>query len=407
MARKAGNFIMTFTDHYHSGYVPRKFYIWSAISLIGAALERRVWLPWYGGNVYPNMYVFLVAGPGEGKSTAIRPAVKILKKCNELHHTFIRLLPNQVTEARMLDILGEQNFFTYKKKQYNHSSAFLVASEASTTLKGSEEHSIVKALTALYDKDDFHKETVSRTEPVHIVNPCINLLAGTTFHDLNQFLNKQGILGGFASRCTFVVHNKSMRRTSEWFDEENHIEESIKMKGELVDDLGVIAKMVGGFKATPEVKDAWNEWWPIYDKKRCEIENEILKAFMVRKMTALQKLVQILCVSDGDDMVIKLSHWNMALKLIDEVEADVPAMLRQGQSTDTRSNEGIKAAIIQELINKPGHHDRLSLLSTLTLLGHTGNNVATAVVNLTGAGGIVKKDAYGKFVLAVDPNIHL
>lgn len=405
--RKAGNFIQAYVEQHDNGYVPARFYIWSAISTIAATLERKVWLPWFHGNVYPNMYVFLVAGPSAGKSSAIRPGVKLIKKCNEINHSLIRLLPNQTTEAQLLDILSEHDYFTYKNKQYAHSSAYLVASEASMCFKNSEEHAIVKALTTLYDPDDFKKETVSRQNAVNITNPCINVIAGSTFHDLGAFLHKQGILGGFASRCTFVVEKEKKKKASGWYEEDQHQKKKEKISADLVHDLGCIYKLSGSFKATEEVKSVWAEWEEDYLEARVLEENEIKRAFMARKMLGMQKLIQILSAAESDDMIIKLAHWEMAKKLIDQVERDIPGMLLEGQASDTSSSNGVKATIIRALAKEPGRHTKASLLAITSRSGHDPAKLSTLIRILSEDPTFATQDATGRLTLVSDPNFHL
>ena len=53
---------------------PGIFRLWAAISVIGAAVEQRVWMISQGRKVYPNIYCGLVAHPGVGKTKTIHTA---------------------------------------------------------------------------------------------------------------------------------------------------------------------------------------------------------------------------------------------------------------------------------------------------------------------------------------------
>lgn len=67
MVRKLDNWIegfMEYTDHLPS---PELFRKWSAIAAVAAALERRCWVHTMGSNLYPSMYIVLVAPPGGGE----------------------------------------------------------------------------------------------------------------------------------------------------------------------------------------------------------------------------------------------------------------------------------------------------------------------------------------------------
>lgn len=405
MSRKTPNFIRTFVERYDNGFIPTKFYIWGAISTVAAALERKVWLPWHNGNVYPNMYIFLVSGPGVGKSSAINPGESLLRKMAEKHNRIIRFLPEHLTEAKLFDMLNEHDYFTYKNQHYPHTSAYFIASEGSVSFKHSEEHGIVKALTRLYDKKDFEKATVSRKDVVKVNNPCINILTGTTFHDLNNFLTKAGILGGFASRVTFVAHSTVKKRKSEWFDEDNQAETKRIVDTDLIHDLAQINSMVGGFKATKEVKEAWNVWWEEFDDQFIATTNEVKKAFMARKQVGLHKLVQILSAAESNDKKITLAHWEWALRLIDEVEKDLPSMLLKGQSSDTNKSSGLKASIIMCLLERPGYYNRQALLAELTLRGHNPMVAMSVLQALVNDPTFIKNDG-GRLSFVGDPDFH-
>ena len=46
---------------------PRAFWMWGALYTIGATLRRQVWLPFGIQNIYPNLYVLLVAPPAKAR----------------------------------------------------------------------------------------------------------------------------------------------------------------------------------------------------------------------------------------------------------------------------------------------------------------------------------------------------
>lgn len=402
--RKTKNFISSYVEHYNNGFVPPKFYIWSAISLVAAALERKVWLPWYGrSNVYPALYVFLVAGPAAGKSSAIRPGHKIIKSLNQSYHNPVRLLPSQMTDAKLLDLLGDVEFFSYKNKQYPHTSAYLIASEGAATFKFKEEHSMVKSLTKLFDPDDFSKALVSRE--VNIVNPNINILAATTFSDLKKFLDREGILGGFASRCTFVVHKDHVQRKNSWFDETEHKFKDDKFNEVLLHDLIEIHKMVGGFTATQEVKDAWDEWWPKHDAKMAACSSEVQKALLDRKQVILHKLVQIISAAESDSRLITINHWKWALKLVNDVEKDIPDMIRKSQSTNVGSVESIAASVADKLLEKPDSLTRADLMGAMTREGHDPGKLIQSISALSNDPNFMIINGDGTLRLVAKPDL--
>src|SRR6266851_7352409 len=62
--RKNPSWISSFVDSTARLESPRVFRLWAAISVLGAAVEQRVWMISQGRKVYPNLYCGLVAHPG-------------------------------------------------------------------------------------------------------------------------------------------------------------------------------------------------------------------------------------------------------------------------------------------------------------------------------------------------------
>jgi len=378
--RLCGNFIKAFTDTMQDGFVPNQFYLWSSISLIASVLERKVWIPWGKDKFYPNMYIFLVSKPGIGKSSAMRPVQSLLYRMNESYGTAIRILPNKVTEPVLFDLLKEKEYFQYNNTQYPHTSALFYASEASTCFNDPY-GGFAQTITALYDGDTISKSTVYRGT-VMVENPCLNLLAGCTFDYLNKLLTTEGIMGGFASRITYVVHNDIVQRRSVWGGEQETNVEETKLLN-LTSDLYEIHRMVGPFTAEDQVKTRWQEWFDTHDMQIQQTENEKLGALMIRKSTAMRKLPMILSAAERSDRVITLSHWEAALKMMDIIESKIPGMLREGQANKVNTQVGINNVIFKHLIRAPNRTLKIQTLSQLALAeGHNVEMVAKTIGHL-------------------------
>ena len=78
---------------------PLLFRRWTAISVLGAVMEQRVWLT-TSSPIYPNLYVILIGHPGTGKTRAIRAGVSYI---NELPEPLIA--PKSLTFASLVDCL--------------------------------------------------------------------------------------------------------------------------------------------------------------------------------------------------------------------------------------------------------------------------------------------------------------
>src|SRR5690606_11504383 len=124
MSRHFDNFLDAYLEYANDDFVPEKFNLWSGLSAIAGALERKVWLPWGDTfSYYPNIFVLLVALPGVGKSTALNKAIGLLQEMN-LKDNRLKLIPSQVTEAKFIEMMGFSNPFHIGTQIYNQSSGF-------------------------------------------------------------------------------------------------------------------------------------------------------------------------------------------------------------------------------------------------------------------------------------------
>ena len=403
MARNYSNFIQAFATRNKDNFVPNKFYLWAGISVVAAALERKVWLPWNTSfSEYPNMYVFLISRPGIGKSSAIRPATNMLRDLNKEYGKNLRLLPNKITEPKLLDILGDTDMFEYKGEWQPHTSVYYAASEASACFHDPY-GGFAQTVTALYDGDNMTKATVSRKNLVEVINPCMNVIAGATFDYLARLLTTEGVLGGFASRLTYVVHDKVAPRKSSWQGRNEVQDTSIDYK-KLLADLADINSMVGPFKASEDFASAWEEWFPKFDKAQQEAPNEKMQSLLVRKQTMMRKLPLILCASENSSRVLELRHWEMALKLMNEVESSLPAMIRRGQAQQVGTQVGSNNAIID--LVEHGIRNVRDIRKNMLARGFEPERIDQTMGSMTRSGDLVI-DQDGNTTLVGNTDIYL
>jgi ABC-type uncharacterized transport system ATPase component len=102
MARKLSSWIDGFTRYTARLSAPTIFSRWTALFIIGAALERKVWTDVGRDILYPNMFVFLIGPPGAGKTIILDYARHFLNSLEEVH-----IAPTSVSKASLMDALNE------------------------------------------------------------------------------------------------------------------------------------------------------------------------------------------------------------------------------------------------------------------------------------------------------------
>src|ERR1700733_3200471 len=97
--RKLESWIDAFVKQTENLHAPRIFRVWTAISTIAATLEQKVWIR-TSRPQYPNLYTFIIAHPGVGKSRTIAEGRHLVLGLPEFH-----LAPVSLTFAALIDSL--------------------------------------------------------------------------------------------------------------------------------------------------------------------------------------------------------------------------------------------------------------------------------------------------------------
>lgn len=318
--RNFPDFLNAYIDYAEDDFCPDVFHKWVGISIISGAMERKTWIPWTTFEYFPNLFIFLIASPGLGKTTACNSGVALLRKVKGLNFT-----SPQISVARLYESLAEDaKTFQIGSTIYPHSSQFYYAPEASDCLKDVSED-IIAALTNFYDCPGFSERGTKKDKKTTVDHACLNLLAACTFNYLNEILEGNSIMGGFASRIIYIIGDDNRVRTPKWGVGK---QDDIKTYNLLAEDLSQINKLKGPFKTDDEVGKIWAEWFEKTDEKRMNEESEKLKALLVRQNTNLVKLCMIMSASRSDELVIRMEDWERANQYIATSDKNITGMLR-------------------------------------------------------------------------------
>lgn len=184
---------------------PEPFRLWSAISAVGASLERRVWMRSALGVTYPNMYVMLVAKPGIGKSQAMGPIEHIMR---QLDH--INLSPKRFTTAALVDKLSKTMRVILPKepggKMYEYSALYTLVSELGVLISA-HDLDLLSVINDIFDNPpDFREQRrhVNQGKELPITRPQLNMLVGAQPGFLASILPEEAWQMGTMSRFIMV-----------------------------------------------------------------------------------------------------------------------------------------------------------------------------------------------------------
>lgn len=351
MKRNFPDFITAYTDYARDNYCPEHFHKWIGISLCAAVLERKVTLQQGIIRHFPNLYVMLVSHPGVGKSTAINRGVDLLNMLRKDYHSMIRIIPNQTTEAAMIEKMKIVEYFPMAEGriQVPQSAGFFYADEASASALQNVCGDFVAAMTQFYDCPQFfRKATVGRGE-VEIENVCMNMLSGSTFNYLKELVNERSVMGGFASRLLYIVSKDKVVREASWDVKDTR---DYDYRNKLIEDLDKIHKLAGPMETTKDFKKCFEKYQPEFDRERFALNSEKHESILARKMTNLIKVAMICSISESDDLVVTGEHFERAKELIDVATADNALIISRAvmEQRDTQSgvNEALRVFIMED-----------------------------------------------------------
>jgi len=181
---------------------PAHFHLFGGLLCIAGVLERRVRIEYGPTNIYPNLYLALVAPSSFCyKTSAQTPAKRLLAK----HQTLTQkgekslVLPREFSPEALYDILSEQP------------TGVFLWNEMGQQLKRFRRDymgGIVEFLTEAYDSPDEPIVRRLRSGVWQIEKPCFSIFASTTIHWLESNLTEEIALGGFLPRWLFVPATK-------------------------------------------------------------------------------------------------------------------------------------------------------------------------------------------------------
>jgi len=316
VARHYADFLSAYLQYSERTEPPLQFHIWSCLSIIGTALQRKVYLKWGFNTVYPNLYVVFIGPSACGKGLAMRLAKDLLK---EIPSVF--LASESITrEALIQDIKASNNNYDDPSDGFTKSHSSLgVFSEELAVFLGQQNVKFIADLTDWFDcKDSWEYRTKgSGTDSINCV--CLSLLGASAPDWLRSILPQEAFGGGFTSRIIFVVEEGKRQRIAD----PTIPEETLAMREFLIEDLEKINLLAGKMLFHPDTMKVYTEWYDNADKN-LPIKDPSFSGYCERRAIHLLKLSMICSASRSDEKIIEPRDFERALALLSAVEPKMP-----------------------------------------------------------------------------------
>ena len=196
-----------FLDYTESFQSPRLFRLWSGISLVAGACERRIWTRVGDKMTFPNLYVLLVAPPAVGKFVVEEVRELWTDTKDFTGAPAFKVAPDSVTKASLIDVLAKA------KKQFMPGAgapleynSLLVGAEEFGVLMPNYDIEYISTLNRIYNNVNKHSEErrTGSVREVTITKPQLNILSGVQPGWLGSVFPEEAWSTGLASRINMV-----------------------------------------------------------------------------------------------------------------------------------------------------------------------------------------------------------
>lgn len=406
--RNFPNFLDAYVQYATDDFCPQQFHLWAGLSVLSGALERKVWTSQALVTHYPNVYALLVSHPGMGKSTALERGVNLLEKLKERYNHEFKIIPNQITEPALIDMMNIQSIVMLNGTTgVPQSAGYFYASEASSSALQNIHGDFNAALCAFYDCPKmFRKKIKMENRTVEIPNSCMNVLAGSTFDFLKRLVNEDSVMGGLASRFIYVICKDRIVRQSRW---DTAVQVDKRTRDLLVEDLHLINQLTGPFRPTPGFIARWEKFQPEFDQYLIDLNSPRMESLMARKATNLMKICMLLSVAEGDTLELNEGHWEKASEIIEEVTKDNAFVISSALIGNIDTQSGLNQFIMQTLKRKGGSAHLHTLRAEITRQGNDISRVELTLKHLVDCKfvNLITDGNSSRVDLLVDPDRYL
>ncbi len=321
MARKLADWLSGYIEYAENTECPLSYHVWTGLSVIGGALERKVYMQWGHSTIYPNMYIVLVGPAGASrKGEALNVGRPFLSAIN------CKVASQRIIHEALIQSIKD-NTHNFKDGDSGvlkwQAPVSIFAAELSVFL-GQKDIKFLADLTDWYDSADKWTYETKHQGTDEIQGVCVNLLGGTAPDWLQSILPTEAIGGGWTSRVIFVVEEYKGKIVADpTLSPPNR-----DLEEKLIHDLEDIHALSGEMAFSPAAKDAYVSWYEKQERgiKRGHfpIADPKFHSYVARRATHIKKISMALSASRGDSMIMELEDFERARTLLLAVEKKMP-----------------------------------------------------------------------------------
>ena len=315
--RRLNDWISGYIEYSAETESPLSYHIWTGISLLAAALQRRAYIRWGYEILYPNMYIVLVGPSGKcRKGSAMNLGKDIITGLG------IKVTSESITREALIRSMKRAvvNYIEPDTGVVRFHCSLTAMSQELSVFLGQNDVKFLADLTDWYDSLDNWVYETKGAGTDEIKGVCFNLLGATAPDWLQSILPEEAIGGGFTSRIIFIVEEQK-RKTIPLPIISTRLS---TLREALREDLERIATIAGEFEFTDETKELYSAWYQSEDDKIKDgnpaIGDPRFAGYCERRATHIRKLCMLFSISRGEDLLIMQDDFERAMDVLTSAE---------------------------------------------------------------------------------------
>lgn len=308
---------------------PAVFHFMSALTILGASLERQVYFDKGIYRLYPNVATVLIAPTGRCRKTSATNIALGLARAVDVNVLADRLTPEALVEG----LHGREC-----------AAGLVYAAELAVFLGRSKYlEGMVPLLTSLFDcPDRWTSKTIGRGEAT-LANVALSLLVASTLEWFMEALPREVFSGGFMSRILFVVQEDTDR------------EFALPKRGEgqkwekLREDLQELKALRGEAHLVKGAKEWYTDWY--HKHKKMPLLDEKFAGYHERKPDHVLRMAMLMRIAEAVSLEVHVRHLEEAIAVLDWMEKSLPNVFETVAATPVGEHH---QRILRQLRQAPG-----------------------------------------------------
>lgn len=374
---------------------PESFWYWSFLASISAVLKDNVWIERDGAfQLYPNIYVMLLARSGLRKGLPVKIAKDLVRKANNT-----RIISGRSSIQGILKKLGTA-YTIQGKGVMSKSVGFIIASEFTSALV--EDRQAMTILTDLYDRhwNPGDWDSLLKMEQFQLKDPTVSMLLGTNSPHFKDFVSDKDIFGGFIGRM-FVISEEKVRCRNPLVRKTDLFKVLNQLRDELNPYILEISNLKGEFDWDEEALIRFESWYNKFYHAIDSQDNVDDTGTIERFGDSVLKVAMLVAVAERPELKITLNSVEEAITVCEKLVGNVRKVTLGKGGKSSMSFQ--KTLIIEELLKREPHQiSREMLLKKFWM--HFNHEELDIMMSSFEQAGLIKTESHGNTIVYVMPD---